>query len=74
VIPELYRDPDIKGQLNKLESFVHTACPVRESLYFAFCRRLGIKPRSKDVERTRGLPFMVFKGAWGGLRRAGREQ
>jgi hypothetical protein len=72
-ILELCRDPDIKRQLSKLETFVQVACPVRESVYFSFCRRLGIKPRSKDVQRTRGLPFVVFKGALGGLRRAGRS-
>jgi hypothetical protein len=73
-ILELAADPDIKRRLTKLETFVQVVCPVRESAYLAFCRRLGIKPRSKDVHRTRGLPFVVFKGVSRGPWRSGREQ
>ena len=59
---ELCRDPDIKLRLTRLETFVQAACPVRESIYFTFCRRLGLKPREADVQRTRGLPFVIFRG------------
>jgi hypothetical protein len=63
VILELACDPDIKRRLIKLEAFVEAVCPVRESVYFSFCRRLGISPRGDQVQRTRGAPFVVYKGA-----------
>jgi hypothetical protein len=64
-ILELVRDPDPKGRLSKLVAFVEAACPVRESVYFAFCRMLGIKPADAHVQRSRGQPFVVFKRAGG---------
>lgn len=73
-ILELTSDPDPKRRLARLEAFVEAACPVRESVYFTFCRKTGIRPRSADVQRTRGLPFVVFKGASGVVWRSRREQ
>jgi hypothetical protein len=61
-ILELVRDADPVRRLVKLEAFVEAACPVRESVYFSFCRKLGIKPRGNHVQRTRGLPFVIFRG------------
>lgn len=65
-ILELVRDPDPRRQLSNLIAFVEAACPIRESIYFAFCRRVGIKPRSMHVRRTRGQPFIIVKGVSAG--------
>ena len=67
-ILELIRDPDPKRQLANLVAFVEAACPIREMVYVVLCRKLGIKPRTNQVQRTRGLPFVIFKGASGGPR------
>jgi hypothetical protein len=73
VILELCSDPDLKRRLAKLEAFVAVACPVREAIYLSFCRRLGIKPHSNHVQRNRGQPFVIFKGATGWRWPAGRQ-
>jgi len=67
----LVRDPDVRRQVFKLIAFVEATCPVRESVYFTFCRKLGIKPSSGHEERTRGQPFVIFRsvGPWGSGRR-----
>jgi hypothetical protein len=72
-ILEVVADLDLKQRLAKLESFVHAACPVRESVYSVLCRKLAIKPRANHVERRRGLPFLIFKGASGEPWRRGDE-
>jgi predicted small secreted protein len=72
-ILELVRDPDPKRQIVKLTAFAQAACPVRESVYFAFCRMLGIKPSGAHVQRSRGQPFVIFKGAVGAPWRSGRQ-
>jgi hypothetical protein len=68
---DLVRDPDVRRHLSKLIAFVEAVCPVREAAYFTFCRKLGIKPSSGHVERTRGEPFVIFRsvGPWGSGRR-----
>jgi hypothetical protein len=63
-ILELARDPDVRRQLSKLTAFIEAVCPVREAVYFNFCRKLGIKPSGAHVHRTRGQPFVIFKGSW----------
>jgi hypothetical protein len=70
-ILELARDPDVRRQLSKLTAFIEAVCPVREAVYFNFCRKLGIKPSSAHVHRTRGQPFVIYKsvGLWGSGRR-----
>jgi hypothetical protein len=70
-ILELVQDPDPKRALAKLVAFVEAACPVRESIYSSFCRKLGIRPSSAHVQRTRGQPFVILKGAPAGSWRSG---
>jgi hypothetical protein len=65
-ILELIRDPDPRRRLTKLMAFVEAVCPIRESVYFSVCRKLGIKPRNAHVQRTRGMPFVIFKGVFKG--------
>ena len=72
-ILEIVRDPDPRRQLAKLMAFVETVCPIREGVYFTFCRKLGIKPQNADVRRTRGRPFVIFKSVAGVPWRSGRE-
>lgn len=73
MILELVRDPDPRRLLAKLVAFVEAVCPVRESVYFAFYRKLGIKPSGAHVQRTRGQPFVIFKGALRGSWLSGRK-
>jgi hypothetical protein len=73
VILDLIRDSDPKRQLAKLVAFVEAVCPIRESIYFALCRKLGIKPSGAHVQRSRGQPFVIFKGAVGAPWRSRRQ-
>jgi hypothetical protein len=57
----------------KLTAFAQAACPVREAVYFAVCRKLGIKPFGAHVQRSRGAPFVVFRRSGGTQWRSEKE-
>jgi hypothetical protein len=58
-ILEAVDDPSPKRLIANLRAFVHVVCPIPETAYKLFCKKIGALPQRSHIKRHRGAPFVT---------------
>jgi hypothetical protein len=63
IIEAVHLPNHLPTQIEKYKAFVHLVAPISATLYKAFCKKIGAKPKTSRIEKRPAAPYVICSPA-----------